>query len=210
LDESQYFNTAQIARLMRAVARAWRSRKFLRRREAFVIHLGLSTGLRVAEMANLRLADLQLSGPWRSVVVQRGKGGKRRVVRISRDCKQRCLAFIEAKQAAGEPVRMDAPVFYSPATGEALTTRALQKAFKRLVRKAGLGNAHSFHALRHTYGTRLCRASNNNLRLVQRQMGHDSIETTALYLHVENQEVERALAKLSAQLHGKGSKPARN
>jgi integrase/recombinase XerD len=187
---------------MGLVSQAW-SRSpsnFTEQRDAFLAEFGLSTGLRVAEMADLACQDLQVEGEGRSVVVRCGKGKKRRVVRISGAFRHRCLVFLEAKRAADEPLLPDSPVFRSPATGLALTRRALQKAFKRTARKAGLSPVYSIHALRHTYGTQLCKASGNNLRLVQQQMGHESIETTAIYLHVENEQLEEAVRKLSERL----------
>lgn len=202
LDEKEYLNSERLARMMTTLRRAWKSRNgdFLGLRDAFMTELGLSTGLRVEEMADLSCEDLQISGRERSVVVRKGKGSKRRVVRISERFKERCAVFIEAKGKAGEPTEPAAPVFYSPVTGKALTRRALQKAFKRVAKTAGLGREFSIHCLRHTYGTRLTRVCGKYLPLVQRQMGHDSIETTAVYLHVEDSELDEAVEELSRQL----------
>lgn len=209
LDQSQYFNEEEIAALMSVALRTWDGEDFVPKRNAFLAELGLSTGLRVAEMADLACADMQVSGRWRSVVVRHGKGNKRRVVRVSERFKERCVLFIEAKGQAGEPVVPESPVFRSPRTGRALTRRALQKIFKRTAKQAGLGETRSIHALRHTYGTQLCKASGNNLRLVQRQMGHNSLETTAIYLHVQDRELDEAVEKLSEQILGKASGTAK-
>lgn len=204
LDESQYFSQEEIASLMAAALDAWREDDFIRKRDAFLTELGLSTGLRLAEMAGLACADLQVSGCWRSVVVRHGKGNKRRVVRVSERFKERCLVFLEAKGQTGEPVAPESPVFYSRVTRKALTPRALQKAFGRVLKRSGVMHGRSIHALRHTYGTQLCMASGNNLRLVQRLLGHTSLETTAIYLHTPSRELDEAVEKLSEQILGKG------
>jgi site-specific recombinase XerD len=204
LDESKYFKTEEVMKLMEKVGSAWADQAagFRGKRDTFLIEFGLSTGLRVSEMTDLACGDLQVMGECRSVVVRRGKGKKRRVVRISEPFKERCVAFLETKGQAGEPTGPDAPVFYSSPTGRGITRRGLLKIFKRVVKQAGLGETRPIHALRHTYGTQLCRASGNNLRLVQRQMGHDSIETTAIYLHVESHQMDEAVERLSKQLSG--------
>lgn len=209
LDETKYLNSQEVEKLLKFTSEAWSRRppRFLEIRDAFMAELGLSTGLRVAELAGLACRDLQISGQERSVVVRCGKGRKRRVVRISPAFRERCLAFMEAKRSAGQPVLPNSPVFLSPVTGLSLTRRALQKAFKRIVGKAGLSRDYSIHALRHTYGTRLCKASGKDLRLVQLQMGHGSIETTKIYLHVEDPQLDRAVRKLSEQLEKLTPKP---
>ena len=55
---------------------------------------------------------------------------------------------------------------------------------------------YHFHTLRHTYATRLYKSSNNNLRLVQRQLGHVSVATTQVYADIMDEDVDKALEKL--------------
>jgi len=76
------------------------------------------------------------------------------------------------KQNVGEPTGPSDPLFLSSNTGRHLTTRAIQKAFKRMAAEAGLSAHHSIHCLRHTYACQLYKASGYNLRLVQKQLGH--------------------------------------
>ena len=77
-----------------------------------------------------------------------------------------------------------------------MTTRAIQKAFKRCARRAGLLSHYSIHCLRHTYACFLLKASNWNLRLVQKQLGHSKITTTQIYADVMMPEIKKALDKL--------------
>ena len=139
LDATQYFKSEEARRLMISVLRVWRRdrRDFAKLKDAFLVDVGLSTGLRVAEMAALECRDLQVQGKAHSVVVRKGKGSKRRVVRISQSFRHRCLAFLEMKGKNSEPTDAASPVFRSPVTGLALTRRALQKMFKRMAGRAG-------------------------------------------------------------------------
>jgi site-specific recombinase XerD len=77
-----------------------------------------------------------------------------------------------------------------------MTTRAIEKAFKRTAARAGLSSHYSIHGLRHTYACELYRASGYNLRLVQKQLGHSHIGTTQVYADVVEPDMQRALQKL--------------
>jgi len=76
-----------------------------------------------------------------------------------------------------------------------LSRRTIQRVFERLARRAGI-SGHSFHHLRHTYASHLYRASNYNLRLVQKQLGHASIRTTQIYADVFDEDLKNALERL--------------
>jgi len=70
------------------------------------------------------------------------------------------------------------PLLISSNTGSYMSTRAIQKAFKRTAARAGLSSHFSIHCLRHTYACHLYKAGDYNLRLVQKQLGHSSIQIT--------------------------------
>lgn len=161
-------------------------------RDWFLVDLAMSSGLRVAELAGLAIEDLVLDGV-PSVVVRRGKGGKRRVVLLDPAIAQHAREFLAWKRAQGEPVEAGNPVFWSKRTDRALTTRALQKAFKRCASRAELPERYSIHDLRHTYATHMLQASRCDLRFVQKQLGHSRLTTTQVYLHVL--DARRAVSK---------------
>jgi integrase/recombinase XerC len=100
------------------------------------------------------------------------------------------------KQTIGEPTGLGDPLLLSSNTGGHMTTRALEKAFKRTAARAGLPSHYSIHCLRHTYACELYRASGYNLRLVQKQLGHAHIATTQVYADVVEPDMQRALQRL--------------
>lgn len=165
-------------------------------RDYFIIRLGLATGLRVMEMAALNCGDLSLEETISSLVVANGKGKKRRRVFINETFKKQCKEFLVWKQTVGESTEPDKPLLLSSRTGGYLTTRAIQKAFKRCARRVGLSSHYSIHCLRHTYACFLLKASNWNLRLVQKQLGHSKITTTQVYADVMMPEIKKALDRL--------------
>lgn len=165
-------------------------------RDYFVIDLGLSTGLRVMEMTKLNCGDLDLESNVPSLIVNKGKGNKKRRVFFNNDFRDHCREYLNWKQSIGESIDADKPLLLSTKTGGHLTTRALQKAFKRCAKMANLPSHYAIHSLRHSFATFLLKASGWNLRLVQKQLGHSKITTTQVYADVMLPEIKKALDKL--------------
>ena len=165
-------------------------------RDYFIVDLALSTGLRVAEIADLKCKDIFLRERFNALLVRNGKGGKKRLVRFNGSFKQHYDEYILWKQTVGEPIGLGDPLLLSSNTGTHLTTRALEKAFKRTAARVGLPSHYSIHCLRHTYACELYRASGYNLRLVQKQLGHAHIGTTQVYADVMEPDAQRALERL--------------
>ncbi|HUW31837.1 MAG TPA: tyrosine-type recombinase/integrase [Planctomycetota bacterium] len=202
LDESKFLSTREVKKLLRAAkARARRTTApagAVAVRDHMVVDLALSTGLRVGELARLACGDVFVRDGKASLTVRRGKGGKPRWVWFNGASKNLLLRYLQWKKEHGEPANDEAPLFLSVRTGTFMTTRALEKAFKRAAAAAGLSAHYSIHSLRHTYACHLYRASGWNLRLVQKQLGHSSIATTQVYADVMEPDVRRALEKLYA------------
>ena len=165
-------------------------------KDYFIIDLALSTGLRVMEIANLNCGDVFIQDNTSSIIVRNGKGGKKRLVRFNRSFKCHFIEYLQWKQSIGEPTRTGDPLLLSSNTGGHMSTRALQKAFKRTAARAGLSPHFSFHCLRHTYACHLYKASRYNLRLVQKQLGHFSIRITEVYADIMEPDIEGALTRL--------------
>lgn len=164
--------------------------------EWFLIELGLNTGLRVFEMADLRCGDVVLRKEFSFVFVRNGKGGRPRQVRVSSEFCQSVMDYLKWKHEHGEGIDFSDALLYSPRARGVYSTRGLQYAFKRCLEKAKIPLYHSIHHARHTYASLLYSSSNNNLRLVQKQLGHSSIVTTQIYANLFNQEMQKAVEKL--------------
>ena len=165
-------------------------------RDYFVVDLALSTGLRVAEIADLKCKDIFLRDRFCALLVRNGKGGKKRLVRFNGAFKRHYEKFILWKQNVGESTGLSDPLLLSSNSGDHMTTRALEKAFKRTAARASLPSRYSIHCLRHTYACELYKASGYNLRLVQKQLGHSHIGTTQVYADVVEPDMQRALERL--------------
>ena len=200
LTPDKYLSKEQASRLLKTVehraelARVKNQKTAIR--DYFVIHLALSTGLRVMEIAALKCNDLFLDEKLCSVLVRKGKGGKRRLVYFTGPFRKHCKQYLKWKQQIGESIEADAPLIVSTNTGGHMTTRALQKIFKRNAKKARIDSHYSIHSARHTYACFLLKASNWNLRLVQKQLGHSKITTTQVYADVMMPQMEKALNRM--------------
>ena len=158
-------------------------------RDALIIELALGSGLRVSEMANLKVEDLYLKRGQGSIHVKNGKGGKNRVVDIGSNLKKQIIEFLDYRNT-------DSPYLFPSERGEKMSRSGTQQVFKKWAKKSGISSHYSIHSLRHTYATNLYKASGYNLRLVQKQLGHSSPSITQVYADVMNSDVEEALKNL--------------
>ena len=159
-----------------------------------LVHLALHSGLRVSELAALKIGDMHLSGRETYLVVQNGKGGKKRDVYIDREIVKHLKDYIAVKKTWREAVDEGAPLFMGR-SGH-YTETALHLSFRKAVEAARLSRRYSIHAARHTYATLLL-ARTNNLRFVQKQLGHASLNMTSLYADVlpeANQDLANSMA----------------
>jgi integrase/recombinase XerD len=164
--------------------------------ESALIEIALNTGLRVAEIADLRCGNITLREELSCVFVNQGKCGKQRTVTINKEFQEFLRNLLIHKKEIGEKTGYDDFLLFSKKSKGKYSTRGLQHAFKRCLRKAGIDMRHSIHHLRHTYASCLLSSSKNNVRLVQKQLGHSSIAVTQVYLDVFSEELHNAVEKL--------------
>lgn len=174
---------AQVSRLLDAVPD---------RRGRVIVLLEFQCGLRRAEVARLDVADVDLVAG--SALVH-GKGRVQRIAYLSGDTIDAVrLWMIERGPGPGALVcALDRP-------GRRLTPTWIGMLVSRWLSDAGLktgpGDGVSGHALRHSCATAMLR-NGGNIRVVQRAMGHRSIQTTARYLRADDDEVREAMAAVS-------------
>ena len=149
------------------------------------VDLAINAGLRVSEIAGLKVGNLFLNSREPRLQVT-GKGQRTRDVFISRELMKHLCDYLKWKKIMDEPLGDDNPLLIS-SHGRAYSTRTLQYAFKVSLKEAGLSKTYSIHACRHSYGTYLYQKT-KDVRLVQKQLGHSSITTTTVYADVTVEE----------------------
>jgi integrase/recombinase XerD len=164
------------------------------RRDRAMLSLTYAAGLRVSELVNLELGDVDFT---RGVVAALGKGGKRRLVPLGEVALDHLSDYLDARRSEPEPRRRRAParepsavLFLSP-SGRRLTRQAFWKIVRRYARAAGIQAKLHPHQLRHSFATHLL-AHGADLRSVQAMLGHADIGTTEIYTHVTRDHVRRA------------------
>ncbi len=153
-------------------------------RDRAIFMLMLRCGVRVEEVANLSLKDLDLRR--RKITVAEGKGGKGRVVYISNDAFDALLHYLSVRPSSRAKKLF--LVQKGPYTGKAISVRGIQKRMEYYAKKAGL--KISCHQLRHTMATQLLNAD-ADLVSIQDLLGHSRIKTTQRYCKVSNLKVQR-------------------
>lgn len=157
---------------------------------AAAVLLMLSVGLRVGELVRLRPSDYDCDSGGLHV---RGKGRRERRVFVVDARLGRLLASLAER---GAPSLCGPP-------GEAWTTQAVRRELRAFAAAAGVARRVTPHMLRHTCATLLLE-DGVDLRVLQRLLGHENIATTALYAHVGDGGLKRALAQ-AGLLAGLGS-----
>ncbi len=158
-------------------------------RNRLIIELALGTGLRVSEMANLKVGDLHLGKGQNSLVVRNGKGGKDRIVSFNSRLKVLIEDYLDYRIS-------DSLYLFHSERGEKMTRFGIRTVFKTIANSAGIDSHHSIHSCRHTYATNLYKVSGYNLLMVQKQLGHSSITTTSVYSDVINKDLDQALENM--------------
>ena len=155
-----------------------------------VLELAYASGLRLAELRNLRLEQLHLESGFINVI---GKGNKERVVPVGR----KAVAALEHYLEAGRPMlvttRSPASVFLTK-RGTTFAPVTLWLRVKQRVRRAGIGRTVTPHMLRHSFATHLLE-NGADLRVIQELLGHASISTTEAYTHVAGQRLRETHRK---------------
>ena len=154
------------------------------KRDIAIFKLMLRCGLRVEEVSNLSLGDIDLKR--RRIIVQQGKGGKGRVVYISDDAHNALVAYLKIR--SHYRVKKVFLVEKGNYKGQPISVRGIQKRIEYYAKKTGL--KVSCHRLRHTMATQLLNAD-AEIETIQDLLGHNWITTTQRYCKVSNLKIQR-------------------
>lgn len=147
--------------------------KTTNRKHRTMIALAYGAGLRVSEVTNLRVDNLDFSK--NLIRIENSKGAKDRYTLLPEPLTSELKEFTNGK-SRGDPV-------FESVRGGKLTTRTLQKIFLAACARAEIFKPATFHSLRHSFATHLVQ-SGTALHLVQEILGHSDIKTTQMYLHL--------------------------
>lgn len=170
-------------------------------RDWLIIQLAIFSGLRVSEIANLKVTDCFIGYGRAELVVRCGKGKKQRVVKIGEHLKKCLRWYIRWKAQEGEL----SPEAYL------LRSQRSERACRGAIwyRWKAHCPTHRVHDARHTHASLLYESSGGNLRLVQKQLGHARITTTGVYADVFDEKAKESLKAMDVMAK-KTMRPTRN
>jgi integrase/recombinase XerD len=155
------------------------------------LELLYATGLRVSELAGLKLGALSRDGRF---LIVRGKGGKERLVPLAAPALAALAAWRAARDKA-DPTTAKSPfLFPTRAAAGHVTPARIAQLLKALAPRAGIDPCRlSPHVLRHAFASHLVDRG-ADLRAVQQMLGHADIATTQIYTHVGGERLKRVVA----------------
>jgi len=151
-----------------------------------ILMLIYSSGLRLTEAAHLKVSDIDSK---RMVLrIRQGKGNKDRYTILSK-------VALEILREYWHRYRPKEWLFAGKFTDKPLTGRSIQRVLIKAKNRAGIKKPATVHTLRHSFATHLLEAG-TDLRHIQLLLGHMSLKTTAIYLHVSRKELARIVSPL--------------
>jgi integrase/recombinase XerD len=154
-------------------------------RDRAIVELLYASGLRISELANARLENLNVD---ERIMRVTGKGNKTRLVPVGRRACEALASYLTGERPKLVKARTGSEIFLS-SRGTKLTTVRLWQIVKERARLSGLEANIYPHLLRHSFATHLL-GNGADLRIIQEMLGHADISTTQVYTHVDQQRLK--------------------
>jgi len=177
-------NENELARLFNALSN---------KKHKAMLFTAYSAGLRVSEIANLKIRDIDSNRM--QIFIEKAKGKKDRYVNLSPVLLDILRGYIKSYSP-----RPKEYLFESEQTGAAYPTRTIQQIFKNAKQKARITKEIGIHSLRHSFATHLLEKG-TDIRYIKDLLGHFDIKTTERYLHVSKQALVNIISPLDDLLY---------
>ena len=187
----EYLSIAEIEAMINATkGKGWQDI-----RDNAILELFYASGMRVSEVVNLRIENVNLDIGYVRCV---GKGSKERIIPIGKRAREAVKKYIESvrPKLAKETIP---PFLFLSRLGKKISRQSLWKMMKRYALKANIKKEIKPHTLRHSFATHLLEHG-ADLRSVQEMLGHSDISTTQIYTHVDRER----LKNIHKQFHPRG------
>ena len=155
----------------------------LGQRNRAIIEMLYGSGLRVSELCTLERRRVLLDEQY---LIVKGKGSKERMVPMSDDAVEQTQLYLDQRWREGAPIKPgEEDYLFLNRRGAHLTRVMVFYIVRELAEAVGISKTISPHTLRHSFATHLLEGG-ANLRAIQQMLGHESIATTEIYLHLDN------------------------
>ena len=153
-------------------------------RDAFILELLYVSGIRVSELVNIKLNDIEESQRRIKIL---GKGNKERYVLYGSRCSELLKKYISVRSNF---LKYPNDYLILSKTGRKINTREIRNIINRIKTKAGISISISPHTFRHTFATHMLNEG-ADLRAVQELLGHENLSTTTIYTHLTNEKLRK-------------------
>lgn len=154
-------------------------------RDRLIIEILYSTGIRVSELINIKLSDINF---YNNEIKILGKGSKERIVIFNDTCRDALNKFI--KEGRKKLYKKDSEYLFIGRNNGHISSKYVRDIINKIKVKAGIDGKISPHVFRHTFATDML---NNGADLVSVKdlLGHESLNTTSIYTHVTNEQIKK-------------------
>ncbi len=157
-------------------------------RNRLILELLYGTGIRVSELCNIKLQDINYEE--RSIRIL-GKGSKERIVLYGKPCEEILKKYIEdGRNLLLNGKNNNYLIVGMNKKEKGITTRSIELIIDDIIKKAALNKNVTPHTLRHTFATHLLNEGCDIL-IVKELLGHSSLDTTGIYTHVSNERLRK-------------------
>lgn len=166
-------------------------------RNLAIMELLYGSGLRVSELCDVRISRMSLDEGW---LLIEGKGSKERMVPLS----PRSISLIRewlTERSAMTPKKGDGDILFLNRRGGRLSRVMIFYIVRDLAERAGIGKKVSPHTLRHSFATHLLEGG-ASLRAIQEMLGHESLSTTEIYVHLDRSRLRAELLRCHPHFSG--------
>ena len=164
-------------------------------RDRAMLELLYATGVRVSELINLKLSQVNLNQGVLRII---GKGDRERLIPLGDEAQDWVKKFIDGPRVK-ILLKRQTEYLFPTGRGDRMTRQAFWHIIKRYAKKAGIGKKLSPHTVRHAFATHLLN-NGADLRVVQLLLGHSDVSTTQIYTHVARERMK----ELHSRHHPRG------
>lgn len=163
-------------------------------RDAFILELLYSTGIRVSELVNIKMKDINFND---KKILILGKGSKERYVLYGNTLNNLLELYLSNSRNS---LNKNSEYLILNKNGEKISDRAIRLIINKIINKGQLDYHVSPHTLRHTFATHMLEGG-ADLKSVQELLGHSSLSTTQVYTHITNERLRNVYLKTHPRAH---------
>ncbi|CAC9930209.1 phage integrase, SAM-like domain protein [Aedoeadaptatus coxii] len=182
-----YLTLEEAVHLLNTVENS-KQKEIYRLRDYAITTLFLNCGLRLSELANLNIADLNKDNTLRIM----GKGSKERLVYLNGSVQEALRGYLRKRNQ----LEVDQDALFLSMRKNRMSNRSIQHMLEKHLKAAGFDTRkYTVHKLRHTAATLMYQYGNEDLKSLQEILGHESVSTTQIYTHVNLEDIRYTMSQ---------------